>query len=59
MNNDHKDARMIFALAAEANDEFVWDRVKILQTEMFAAGPVHIKSPSTWSMSNRTKKPGR
>ena len=39
----HRDARMILALAAEANDEFVWDRVKTLQTEMFAAGPVQVK----------------
>lgn len=41
--NDHKDARMILASAAEANDEFVWDRVKALQTELFAAGPAQIK----------------
>jgi hypothetical protein len=34
---------MILALAAEANDEFVWNRVQTLQSEMFAAGPVHIK----------------
>jgi len=39
----HQDARMILALAAEANDEFVWNRVQTLQSEMFAAGPVHIK----------------
>jgi hypothetical protein len=43
MNNDHRDARMILALAAEADDRFIWDRVKTLQTEIFAAGPVHIK----------------
>ena len=24
MNNDHQDARMILALAAEADDEFIW-----------------------------------
>ena len=34
---------MILALAAEADDEFIWDRVKTLQTEMFVAGPVQIK----------------
>ena len=39
MNND-QDARMILALAAEANDEFIWDRIKTLQPEMFAAGPI-------------------
>jgi hypothetical protein len=43
MNNDHQDARMILALAAEADDGFIWDRVRTLQTEMFAAGPVLIK----------------
>jgi hypothetical protein len=42
MNNDHRDARMILALAAEGDDRFIWDRVRTLQTEMFAAGPVHI-----------------
>jgi hypothetical protein len=43
MNNDHQDARMIIALAAEADDGFIWDRIKTLQTKMFAAGPVQIK----------------
>jgi hypothetical protein len=43
MNNDHQDARMILALAAEADDGFIWDRIKMLQTKMFAAGPVQIK----------------
>ena len=43
MNNDHQDARMILALAAEADDRFIWDRVRTIQTEMFAAGPVQIK----------------
>ena len=41
--NDHRDARMILALAAEADDRFIWDRVRTIQTEMFAAGPVQIK----------------
>jgi hypothetical protein len=36
-------ARVIVALAAEADDEFIWDRFKALQPEMFAAGPVAIK----------------
>ena len=40
MNDDHQDARMILALAAEVDDEFIWDRIRMLQTEMFAAGPV-------------------
>ena len=38
-----QDARMILALAAEADDRFIWDRLKALQPEMFAAGPVAIK----------------
>jgi hypothetical protein len=41
--NDHRDARMILAVAAEADDRFIWDRVRTIQTEMFAAGPVQIK----------------
>ena len=36
-------ARMILALAAEGDDAFIWEQVKMLQTEMFAAGPVQIK----------------
>src|SRR5262245_14113150 len=43
MNNDHQDARMILALAAEADDEFIWGQIRTLQPEMFAAGPVQIK----------------
>jgi hypothetical protein len=41
MSND--DARVILALAAESDDTFVWDRLKIIQAEMFLAGPVQIK----------------
>src|SRR5262245_17170823 len=41
MINDHP--RMILALAAEAEDEFIWNTVRTIQTEMFAAGPVAIK----------------
>jgi hypothetical protein len=41
MSND--DVRVILALAAEADDEFIWDRLKDIQVEMFAAGPVQIK----------------
>jgi hypothetical protein len=43
MNDDHQDARIILALAAETDDRFIWDRVRTIQTEMFAAGPVQIK----------------
>ena len=35
--------RVIFALAAEAEDDFIWDRLADIQTIMFAAGPVSIK----------------
>ena len=35
--------RMILALAAETDDRLIWERIKTLQTEMFAAGPVAIK----------------
>ena len=38
-----QDARLILALAAEADDRFIWDRLKALQPEMFAAGPLRIK----------------
>src|SRR5262245_43292174 len=41
MSND--DARVILAVAAEANDRFLWDRLKDVQAGMFAAGPVQIK----------------
>src|SRR6266705_2789900 len=41
MSND--DARVILALAAEADDRFIWDRLKAIQADMFAAGPVRIK----------------
>jgi len=43
MKDNHQNARMILAVAAEADDEFIWSRVKVTQTEMFAAGPVAIK----------------
>ena len=38
-------SRMIVALAStsEADDRFIWDRIRTIQTEMFAAGPVVIK----------------
>lgn len=35
--------RMILALAAEADDDLIWDRLRTLQPEMFAAGPVSVK----------------
>jgi hypothetical protein len=37
------DARVILAVAAEANDDFIWNRLKTMKADMFAAGPVQIK----------------
>jgi hypothetical protein len=37
------DARVILALAAEADDEFIWNQLTVIQAEMFRAGPVSIK----------------
>ena len=34
---------MTFAVAAESDDAFIWDRITTLQAELFAAGPVEIK----------------
>jgi hypothetical protein len=35
--------RMIFALAAESNDQLIWDRIRLQCDEMFSAGPIAIK----------------
>jgi hypothetical protein len=37
------DARVILAVAAQADDDFIWDRLKSLGADMFATGPVQIK----------------
>jgi hypothetical protein len=37
------DARVILALAAEADDDFIWNHLTVIQAEMFRAGPVSIK----------------
>jgi hypothetical protein len=37
------DNRVILALAAETDDEFAWDHLRQIQTDMFAAGPVSVK----------------
>jgi hypothetical protein len=37
-----QEARVIVAVAAEADDEFIWSRLKMLP-ELFAAGPVAIR----------------
>jgi hypothetical protein len=42
--NDHQNPpRMILALAAEADDKDLWDRLQTIQPRMFAAGPVQVK----------------
>ena len=41
----HARPRMILAVATETDDstKFIWDRLKVIQAEMFAVGPVEIK----------------
>jgi hypothetical protein len=38
-----RNARMILAVAVEADDDFIWDRLKVIQNDVFAAGPVSVK----------------
>src|SRR5262245_29423715 len=38
-----QEARVIVAIAAEADDTFAWDQLARIQSQMFAAGPVAIK----------------
>jgi hypothetical protein len=33
-------ARVILALAAAADDEFIWNHLRVIQADMFGAGPV-------------------
>jgi hypothetical protein len=37
------EARVIFAVATEADDTLIWDRLRGIQTQLFAAGPISIK----------------
>ena len=39
----NNDARVILAVANEADDHFVWEQLKVLQAEMFAVGPLAVK----------------
>jgi hypothetical protein len=41
----HARPRMILAVATEAADDttFIWDRLQVIQREMFAAGPIEVK----------------
>jgi hypothetical protein len=43
MTMSNNNARVILALAAEADDEFIWEQLKVIQAEMFAVGSVQIK----------------
>lgn len=36
-------ARIILALAAEADDTLIWNEISMIQPELFAAGPVSVK----------------
>jgi hypothetical protein len=36
-------ARVIFAVAAQADDALIWDRLRGIQTEVFAAGQINVK----------------
>ena len=37
------ETRVMFAVAAEADDDLIWDRLSGIQTQLFAAGPINIK----------------
>jgi hypothetical protein len=37
------ETRVMFAVAVEADDDLIWDRLSGIQTELFAAGPINIK----------------
>jgi hypothetical protein len=37
------ETRVIFAVATEADGALIWDRLRGIQTELFAAGPISIK----------------
>ena len=49
--------RIILAVAAEANDQFIWQSVRTIQTEMFAAGPVQIKFAYFGAEGNLPSRP--
>jgi hypothetical protein len=40
---DNPNPRVILALAAEDDDEFIWEQLQTIQADMFAAGPVSIQ----------------
>jgi len=45
-------ARIILALAAEADDKLMWDRLTDIQAGMFAVGPVEINPAGHLAWSN-------
>jgi hypothetical protein len=51
------EARVIIALAAEADDDFIWNRLDALQTEMFMAGPVALKFAYYGAEGARSSRP--
>jgi hypothetical protein len=36
-------ARVILGVANESDDDFIWDQLKTMQADMFAAGPIAVK----------------
>ena len=50
-------ARVILALAVEADDRAIWDRLKILQPEMFSAGALEVKFAFFGAESARSSRP--
>jgi hypothetical protein len=43
MTTDDAAARVILAVAAEADDSFIWEQLHTIQTAMFAAGSISLK----------------
>ena len=49
-------ARVLFAVAAEGDDEYIWSRLKMLP-ELFAAGPVAIRVGFFGAEGTRSSRP--
>ena len=49
-------ARVLFAVAAEGDDEYIWSRLKMLP-ELFAAGPVAIRVGFFGAEGARSSRP--
>lgn len=43
MRNANDNARVILGMALHGDDDFAWDQLKVLQGNMYAAGPVAIR----------------